>query len=252
MSPAFAEDPVRILRIARFAARLPSFSIAPETMALMRRMVDSGEADALVPERVLAEFTKGLRTATPCRMLDILTECGFCQRLYPELRLSAQLRGRLHRARLANFPVDLLLAVLASGIEGEKKSPKAPTPGRQFLARIRASAQAQEFAQILTGGTTGGIEKLRNITTFEDTIEFLRQVDALRKPERANSFSLKNAVLQPPEGSADTIKLAQTMRAWTSVDAGAVAQTAASPKEIAQKVLTARVQAAADAWRAEA
>ena len=87
VSPAFAEDPVRILRIARFAARLPSFSIAPETMALMRRMVDSGEADALVPERVLAEFTKGLRTATPCRMLDILTECGFCQRLYPELRL---------------------------------------------------------------------------------------------------------------------------------------------------------------------
>ena len=202
-------------------------------MALMRRMVDSGEADALVPERVLAEFTKGLRTATPCRMLDILTECGFCQRLYPELRLSAQLRGRLHRARLANFPVDLLLAVLASGIESETKNLKAPTPGRQFLARIRASAQAQEFAQILTGGTTGGIEKLRNITTFEDTIEFLRQVDALRKPERAKL-------------------LAQTMRAWTSVDAGAVAQTAASPKEIAQKVLTARVQAAADAWRAEA
>lgn len=222
-------------------------------MALMRRMVDSGEADALVPERVLAEFTKGLRTATPCRMLDILTECGFCQRLYPELRLSAQLRGRLHRARLANFPVDLLLAVLASGIESETKNLKAPTPGRQFLARIRASAQAQEFAQILTGGTTGGIEKLRNITTFEDTIEFLRQVDALRKPERAKLLlALRNAVLQPPEGSAETIKLAQTMRAWTSVDAGAVAQTAASPKEIAQKVLTARVQAAADAWRAEA
>ena len=222
-------------------------------MALMRRMVDSGEADALVPERVLAEFTKGLRTATPCRMLDILTECGFCQRLYPELRLSAQLRGRLHRARLANFPVDLLLAVLASGIEGETKNPKAPTPGRQFLARIRASAQAQEFAQILTGGTTGGIEKLRNIKTFEDTIEFLRQVDALRKPERAKLLlALRDAVLQPPEGSAETIKLAQTMRAWTRVDAGAVAQTAASPKEIAQKVLTARVQAAADAWRAEA
>ena len=253
VSPAFAEDPVRILRIARFAARLPSFSIAPETMALMRRMVDSGEADALVPERVLAEFTKGLRTATPCRMLDILTECGFCQRLYPELRLSAQLRGRLHRARLANFPVDLLLAVLASGIEGEAKNLKAPTPGRQFLARIRASAQAQEFAQILTGGTTGGIEKLRNITTFEDTIEFLRQLHALRKPGRAKLLlALRNAVLQPPEGSAETIKLAQTMRAWTSVDAGAAAQTAASPKEIAQKVLTARVQAAADAWRAEA
>lgn len=132
--------------------------------------------------------------------------------------------------------MDLLLAVLASGIESETKNLKAPTPGRQFLARIRASAQAQEFAQILTGGTTGGIEKLRNITTFEDTIEFLRQVDALRKPERAKLLlALRNAVLQPPEGSAETIKLAQTMRAWTSVDAGAVAQTAASPKEIAQK-----------------
>ena len=62
VSEAFKEDPVRILRVSRFAARFPGFSIAPETMTLMREMVNSGEADALVPERVLAEFVKGLST----------------------------------------------------------------------------------------------------------------------------------------------------------------------------------------------
>ena len=81
VSDAFAEDPVRILRLARFAAKFPSFSIAPETMSLMRSMVAAGEADALVPERVLAELTKGLATPVPCRMLDVLSACGFWQRL---------------------------------------------------------------------------------------------------------------------------------------------------------------------------
>ena len=76
VSPAFAEDPVRILRLARFAARFADFSVAPETLALMRQMVDSGEVDHLVAERVWQELARGLMEERPSRMFEVLRECG--------------------------------------------------------------------------------------------------------------------------------------------------------------------------------
>jgi tRNA nucleotidyltransferase (CCA-adding enzyme) len=82
---AFAEDPVRILRLARFAARLTDFSVAPETLHLMQQMVASGEVDALVPERVWQELARGLMEARPSRMLQVLRDCGALARLLPEL-----------------------------------------------------------------------------------------------------------------------------------------------------------------------
>ena len=85
VSPAFAEDPVRILRLARFAARFADFSVAPETLALMRQMVDSGEADALVAERVWAELARGLMEVRPSRMFELLREVGALARLLPEV-----------------------------------------------------------------------------------------------------------------------------------------------------------------------
>lgn len=85
VSPAFAEDPVRILRIARFAARFDDFSIAPETQALMRHMVEIGEVDALVPERVWQELSRGLMEARPSRLFEVLRRCGALARLLPEV-----------------------------------------------------------------------------------------------------------------------------------------------------------------------
>lgn len=85
VSAAFSEDPVRILRVARFAARFTEFSVAPETMGLMRQMVSSGEVDALVAERVWQELSRGLAEATPSRMFDVLRECGALARILPEL-----------------------------------------------------------------------------------------------------------------------------------------------------------------------
>jgi len=85
VSPAFAEDPVRILRLARFAARFEGFAVAPETLALMREMVAAGEVDALVAERVWQEFAKGLMEAQPARMIEVLRDCGALARLAPEL-----------------------------------------------------------------------------------------------------------------------------------------------------------------------
>jgi tRNA nucleotidyltransferase (CCA-adding enzyme) len=85
VGPAFVEDPVRILRVARFAARFTDFAIAPETLELMRQMVAVGEVDHLVPERVWQELAKGLMEAQPSRMITVLHECGALARLIPEL-----------------------------------------------------------------------------------------------------------------------------------------------------------------------
>ncbi|HEY1042321.1 MAG TPA: multifunctional CCA addition/repair protein [Telluria sp.] len=85
VSGAFAEDPVRILRLARFAARFPEFTVAPETMALMKQMVAAGEVDALVPERVWQEVSRGLMEDKPSRMFEVLRECGALARIMPEL-----------------------------------------------------------------------------------------------------------------------------------------------------------------------
>ena len=93
VSPAFAEDPVRILRVARFAARFADFAVAPETLALMRAMVEAGEVDALVPERVWQELSRGLMEARAvahvraaargvgalARLLPEVDRCGVCR-----------------------------------------------------------------------------------------------------------------------------------------------------------------------------
>jgi len=85
VTDAFREDPVRILRVARFAARFADFSVAPETMQLMREMVQAGEADHLVPERIWQELARGLMEATPSRMFELLRECGALERILPEV-----------------------------------------------------------------------------------------------------------------------------------------------------------------------
>ncbi len=85
VSPAFREDPVRVLRLARLAARFTDFTVAPETMALMREMVEDGEVNHLVPERVWQELGRGLMSAQPSRMLQVLRDCGALRVLLPEL-----------------------------------------------------------------------------------------------------------------------------------------------------------------------
>ena len=101
VSPAFAEDPVRILRLARFGARFADFSLAPSTLLLMQQMVADGEVDALVAERVWQEIAKGLMEAKPSRMIELLRECGALVRLAPELeRLFGVPQPALHHPEI--------------------------------------------------------------------------------------------------------------------------------------------------------
>ncbi|MGE5770339.1 MAG: multifunctional CCA tRNA nucleotidyl transferase/2'3'-cyclic phosphodiesterase/2'nucleotidase/phosphatase, partial [Betaproteobacteria bacterium] len=85
VGPAFAEDPVRILRLARFAARFADFTVAPETLETMRGMVADGEVDHLVAERVWQELATGLMENRPSRMFQVLRDCGALARLLPEV-----------------------------------------------------------------------------------------------------------------------------------------------------------------------
>src|SRR5881392_3964372 len=123
VSDAFAEDPVRILRVARFAARF-GFAIAPETLALMRRMVEGGEADALVPERVWQELARGLMEKSPSRMIAVLRECGALARVLPELDRSFahpdapdQLARRLDCAASRGHPLPARYALLVLDLD---------------------------------------------------------------------------------------------------------------------------------------
>jgi tRNA nucleotidyltransferase (CCA-adding enzyme) len=107
VSPAFAEDPVRILRVARFAARFAhwGFRVAHQTNALMRQMVQNGEVDHLVPERVWSEFARALETKTPERFFDVLYGCGALARLFPEIEpLYRQASPARHGHKGGAFP----------------------------------------------------------------------------------------------------------------------------------------------------
>ena len=147
MSDAFAEDPVRILRLARFAARFEGFRWRPETMALMTAMVEAGEVDALVAERVWQEFAKGLMARRPSRMFEILRECGALARLLPGLALGARLLGAWMRppSKAARLPVRWALIAGGAGDEALASTLRAPQGAAEcrdlavLLARERAA-----------------------------------------------------------------------------------------------------------------
>ena len=115
VTEAFSEDPVRILRVARFAARLTDFSVAPETLQLMKRMVTDGEADALVAERVWQELSNGLMQAKPSRMMRVLNDCGALQKLLPELVWNANADTVTDQAALLNAPLAVRFACMVIG-----------------------------------------------------------------------------------------------------------------------------------------
>ena len=221
VSEAFEEDPVRILRVARFVARF-GFRIAPETRALMRRMVDSGEADHLVAERVWQEFARGLMEAHPARMLEVLAECGLAARLLPEL---SNERAALERAARANAPLPVRFAVLAWGLEEGAL--------RSLCERLRAPNEDLELALIAS--------RCRPLLAAREPralLELLKRADALRRPER---FAQLLAAARLAEPAADLAGVEKAFAAAAAVDAGALARE--SSADIGARVEKAREEA---------
>lgn len=141
ISPAFAEDPVRILRLARFAARFYDFSVAPETHELMQKMVTSGEVDALVAERIWQELAKGLMENHPAQMFSVLQRCGALHRILPELEavwLHAPLNIENAHTPINTHELHQCSAPLPS-VENKTSSDNGP----QHMQMLDRAAQAQ-------------------------------------------------------------------------------------------------------------
>ncbi|SPE23525.1 fused tRNA nucleotidyl transferase; 2'3'-cyclic phosphodiesterase and 2'nucleotidase and phosphatase [Burkholderiales bacterium] len=233
VGPAFVEDPVRILRLARFAARLPDFSIAPQTMVLARGMVAAGEADALVPERVWQEITRGLMEDRPARMLEVLADTGLLARLAPELTVPAPLRAALDRVAQLGAPLAVRFALLASGASSAAGQ-------RALLERWRADNDCSQLARLLFELRA----ELRVAPTPAELASVLERADALRRAERFAQLLTAFEALEG--GSADRWRAAAV--AASAVDAGAIAaRVGPDPAAISQAVAAARRKAIAAA-----
>jgi tRNA nucleotidyltransferase (CCA-adding enzyme) len=177
VSEAFAEDPVRILRVARFSARF-GFAVAPETMVLMRRMVASGEANHLVPERVWQELVRGLGEARPARFIQVLEESGALARVLPEIAALSPDGGlALVRARLeaaVAFTTPVRFAALTIGL--------APEAVRHLCERVNAPGECRDLAE-LAARERAAAEGAGALAP-EGLLALLERTDAFRRPER--------------------------------------------------------------------
>jgi tRNA nucleotidyltransferase (CCA-adding enzyme) len=223
VSEAFAEDPVRILRVARFAARF-GFAVAPETLALMKQMVRSGEADYLVPERVWQEFAKGLAEPMPQRMLEVLRECGLAAKLLPEVRSAPPAWQGSLAARFA------LLAW-----------PLAEAEAQALCERLKPPGDVRDLALLAARNR----ERLRAASGAapRELLDLLKSTDALRRPAR---FAELLGVARTAQPGIDVARAERALEAALQVDAGAIA-AASAPAEIAGRVEEARLQAIAEA-----
>jgi len=235
VSPAFAEDPVRILRVARFAARF-GFRVAPETLDLMRKIVADGEADALVPERVWQEFAKGLLEPAPRRMFDALAACGALERVLPEWRRldGPRALGALDRAANLGHPLPVRFAALFAG--GPVDAAEAAS------ARLRAPTDCRDLA-VLAARWAERVRGARRLDA-EELVELLERADAFRRPERFGSLVDACECDASAIGDADPARkpfIERALAAARTVDAGAIA--AANPPDVAGAVRAARVAA---------
>jgi tRNA nucleotidyltransferase (CCA-adding enzyme) len=258
VSEAFAEDPVRILRLARFAARLPEFRVADETVGLMRRMVEEGEVDALVPERVWQELSRGLMEPRPSRMFDVLRRCGALAVLLPEVdRLWGVPQPEAHHpevdtgvhlmmvldlsARL-QAPLEVRFACLCHDL-GKGTTPEHVLPRHlghearsvalvlQVCDRWRVPTACRELA-VVVAREHGNIHRSGELEA-KAVMRLLERCDALRRPERFEQallacecdargrLGLEDRPYPPRE------RLTRALRAVHAVDVAAVAREAA-------------------------
>jgi len=254
ISAAFTEDPVRILRLARFAARFPDFSIATETMQLIQTMVQAGEVDALVPERVWQELSRGLMEKKPSRLFQVLQECGALKKILPELAAldtvhhtsSSQPEKNLysialqvvdeaakHNASLAiRFAVLLCdAAMLNEQSDVVSSSTKLTSLNTRFVeaacARLKIQNEVRDVA-IMFARESSNLRHANNFSA-ELLLKLFERCDVFRRPDRFGELLIvmkyKNAEqtssLSSSEDQAEFIRLA--LVAAQSVPAGAIA-----------------------------
>jgi len=240
VSEAFAEDPVRILRLARFAARFPDFRVADATCALMRRMVEDGEADALVPERVWQELSRGLMEQAPSRMLAVLRDCGALARILPELDAlwgsdaGMRLVQAIDRAAARGLPLPVRFAVLVRPLDTQLIA--------AVCKRLRVPVDCRDLAT-MTAREQDNVEQALALDA-EALVALFERCDGFRKPERFAQM------LQAVDGAAHAARLLAALDAARGVNAGEVAARCLDDRaRIPLAVHAARVAAVADRLR---
>ncbi len=285
VTDAFHDDPVRILRVARFAARFTDFSVAPETLALMRSMVEHGEADHLVAERMWQEISRGLMEPQPARMLEVLRQCGALRvvlpevdrlwgvpqraEYHPEIDTGVHLMMVLDMAARLQAPLAVRFACLTHDL-GKGTTPADMLPrhigheqrSAQLLKglcqRLRVPTECKELADVVAR-EHGNIHRSTDLGAAA-LLRLLERCDAIRKPARFDE------ILQACEcdargrlGFTETTypqrqRLNAGLQAALSVATAEVAAQAAARgqqgKAVGEAVHAARVQAIA-AWLAQ-
>lgn len=273
VSEAFAEDPVRILRIARFAARFTplGFTVATETLLLMREMVNAGEVDALVPERVWKEMQLALCEPNPEQFFEVLKACEALKVLFPDLDRLWSMPQDPHShpegdagthtmlvlkaaVNLSKDPVVRFAALMHDLGKSRTMSdflPKHPGHEEQGAELITALCQKyripNEYHELakLTGLYHGQVHKAMKLSPTE-LLNLLENLDAFRRPERFELFLL--ACMADSRGrlgyEADPYPQAAHLRkvfqAAASIDAGAIAK-GLPPAEIRDAIRAARL-----------
>jgi len=258
VSPAFLEDPVRILRVARFSARFIDFNVAPATAELMRAMVENGEVDALVPERAWQEFSRGLMEARPSRMVEALRACGALPRLLPavaQLWSASSAPGDAMLASLdgaasagATLPVRFAILLQATATPIDEGTGLADTASIEAAcAQLKVPGECRDLA-VMTARECGAVFK--DCGAPERTIVLLERCDAFRKPGRFEKMLEAIAFLRHDDARAKSslAKWHRTLHAALAVNAGFVAAQVhqahpGQPMRINAAVRAARVSA---------
>ncbi|OGT30060.1 MAG: hypothetical protein A3E87_10050 [Gammaproteobacteria bacterium RIFCSPHIGHO2_12_FULL_35_23] len=178
VSPAFIEDPVRLLRIARFAARFDDFTVAEETKQLLKKIVSSGEVNALVAERVWQELYKTLQANQPVRFFEVLEDCQALSIIFPFLTYNQQAKAALQNAASISAEPIIRFAVLFSFSSSLDEFNNALTAPKNYLLLAKLIKDyALSFINL-------------NLTSGEEILTFLEKLDAFRRPERFKQFTL--------------------------------------------------------------
>jgi tRNA nucleotidyltransferase (CCA-adding enzyme) len=238
VSPAFAEDPVRILRVARFVARF-GFDVAPETYELMREMVQAGEADALVPERVWQELSRGLMEAEPSRMFEVLNECGALARVAPEIAALFEEPAQAQAALAAldatasdEAPVEVRFAALVRTLD--------PYAIGALAERLKVPAAVRDLALLATRHANAIVDAAA--LPAESILELFNAADAWRRPERFAQL-LRASLAAERETDASLSRLRRSHAAAAALDAGALAKATPKGEAIRERVNAARLEA---------
>lgn len=273
VSPAFSEDPVRILRAARFVART-EFSIAPETLSLMREMVANGEVDALVPERVWQELARGLMEKKPSHFIITLRECDALQKIlpevdalfgvpqppqyHPEIDCGVHTMLVLEDAALNEYAMKVRFAALTHDL-GKGNTPADVLPRhighevrsvkllRSLCERLRVPADCRDLA-MLVARYHGDVHRALELRP-ETIVRLFQNCDAWRRPERftqvlqACASDARGRTGHEQDDYPQAAYLLRALQAAQSVNAGEIAKQCTNSDAIAARLHAARVLA---------